>query len=259
MSHVPQANQIKEKLDGMPELYYINLDNRLDKRSYMEQLFLTHHIKGTRISATHIGNYTELIEGAIPTRLRPAEIATSISHLRAIKYWYDHSEEDMAMICEDDLSFETVSMWNTTWKTVVSRLPFYWEIFQCSLTYHPQQPVAISLHHHQTYDFSCVCYVIKRSYAKRLLELYERNGKWKLDYPTAFPLTAEELLYRPGACVSLPLFCYTNQFESSIQTKEHMMTFHEYSRNIVLQVWKQVGNHDLLQMHPPLFMETKKY
>lgn len=251
---------IQKKLKGFPPVYYINLDHRVEKRAYMEKLFNEAGIKSTRISATNGAEpFVHLLDGNIPSRLRPAEIATSISHLRAIKEWYENSDSEYAFICEDDLSLETVPLWNFTWEEFMLRLPYYWEIAQCSITYHPNQPVVVSLHHHQTHDFSCVCYVIRRSYAKRLLSLYDRDGLWKLDYPTALPLTAEELLYRPGACLSIPLFCYTNQFESSIQTKEHMKTFHEYSRNIVLEVWRHIGvSYDLLSTYPPLVMESKK-
>lgn len=131
---------------------------------------------------------------------------------------------------------------------MVDKLPYYWDIFQCCITYHPLHPATISLHTHQTTDFSAVCYLIRRPYAEKLMSLYWRAGTWKLDYPSTLSLTAEEILYRPGVCLSMPLFTYTNEFESSIQTREHMNSYHVPSREFIIQVWQHVKktNTDVL-------------
>jgi hypothetical protein len=63
----------------------------------MEQLFQNNGLQSTRISATNgAESFVHLLDGNMPSRLRPAEIATSISHLRAIKEWFDNSDEEFA-------------------------------------------------------------------------------------------------------------------------------------------------------------------
>jgi len=247
---------ISNALNGLPPVYYINLDDRVDKNQYMQTLFQGYGISHQRISATDGKKPVQpLLYGNIPSKLKQTEIACCISHLRAIHEWLSNSETEYAMFCEDDLSFDTVIYWNRTWTEFMGRVPFYWDIIQCCITFHPNQPPTVNMHMHQTTDFSCVCYVLKRSYGKKLMELYYRDGLWKLDYEYPIALTAEEMLYRPGSCVSLPLFTYTNQFMSSIQTKEHMTTYHEYSRNLALQIWKQKGTCDLFSFHPPIILK----
>jgi len=246
-------------LDHLPPLYYINLDHRSEKRAYMEQLLSSHQLQGTRISATNglVDNSDLLHEGVIPARLKPTEIACTISHLRAIREWLTTSDTETALICEDDLSLDTVQHWPFTWRHVMDQLPYYWDIFQCCITYHPLHPPIISLHLHQTTDFSNVAYVIRRSYAEKLMRLYWRDGTWKLDYPSVYPLTVEEVVYKPGVCFSLPLLTYTNEFESSIQTKEHMNTYHVPSREFICSIWKQIHktNVNVLNLQQPVKVE----
>ena len=246
-------------LQNLPPLYYINLDERKEKRVYMDNLLTKHNIQGSRICATngHLENSNLLNKHVIMSRLKNTEIACTISHLRAIQEWLTTSDTETALICEDDLSFDTVEYWSFTWKDVMDRLPYYWDIFQCCITYHPLHPPTISLHVHQTTDFSCVCYLINRRYAEKLMSLYWRDGSWKLDYFSAYPLTAEEVLYKPGVCISLPLFTYTNEFESSIQTKEHMKLYHVPSREFIVSIWKQIhkSNLDLLNLYKPVTLQ----
>ena len=248
-------------LDTLPPLYYINLDHRSEKRDYMERLLHAHGVVGTRIAATNgLDDIRSLLyHGVVPKGLKSTQLACTISHLRAIRHWLTTSDTDTALICEDDVSFDTVANWPFTWATVMSQLPYYWDMFQCCITYHPMHPATISLHPHQTTDFSCVAYVIRRRYAEKLMDLYWRDGTWTLDYPSIYTLTAEEVLYKPGVCISLPMFTYTNEFESSIQTKEHMNQYHTPSREFVLDVWKQVRvsrmpMRTLLQLDSPVTM-----
>lgn len=249
---------ISSALEGLPHIYYINLDDRKDKNQYMVQLLTGYNLPYTRISATDGKKSVKpFLDGNIPDKLKQTEIACCISHLRAIREWLTTSDTEVAMFCEDDLSLDTVLYWNSTWKQFMKRVPFYWDILQCCITYHPNHPPVMNIHMHQTTDFSCVCYVLHRKYAMKLMDLYWRNETWKLDYDYHVGLTAEELLYRPGACISIPLFTYTNQFLSSIQTKEHMNTYHEYSRKLVLDVWKQKGNHDLLSFYPSIILQKQ--
>jgi len=242
-----------EKLENLPPVYYINLDHRVDKRAHMERNVVSSpHVKSTRVSATdgRVDNTALMYQGVVPPRLKPTEVACTLSHLRAIREWLTTSDTETVLICEDDVSLETVDSWPFTWSEVVNKLPYYWDVFQCCITYHPLHPATISLHMHQTTDFSDVCYLIRRSYAEKLMSLYWRDGVWKLDYSSVLPLTAEEAVYRPGVCFSLPLFTYTNEFESSIQTREHMNSYHVPSREFICNVWRQVkhGKVDLLDM-----------
>ena len=247
------------KLDNFPPLYYINLDDRIDRNVYMTTMLHKHNIKGTRISAINgrLGQHVEYID-EIPNRLRPNEIACTISHLRAIQYWLQTSDSETAIICEDDISFDESCKWPFSWSDVVSSLPFYWEILQCCVIFHPQHEIIVNLHHRTSYDYSAACYLIKRSYAERLLSYYWNSNtlKWNLTYKSPFPLTSEETVYRPGVCLTIPLFTFTNEHGSDIQTSEHLETYHTFSKKIYTTLWNQVQLIDksitILTIHPQI-------
>lgn len=244
------------KLDSFPPIYYINLDYRTDRNEHIEKLIKIHNLNATRISATNGSESLESLLDSMPSGLRPNEIACTLSHLRAIQHWLHTSDTETAVICEDDVSFDSVDSWNFSWKDVMKALPYYWEIFQCSIIYHPKHEIVLNLHNRSTFNYSAACYVIKRSYAERLMSYYWNTitQRWKLDYISAVPLTSEETIFRPGACLSLPLFSFTNEHGSNIQTQDHIETYHIFSKKIHTLLWQQIAQSSiqLLQMNPSI-------
>ena len=252
-------------------VYYINLESRSDRDSYMRQQCQTYQIDATRISAT-TGTDVHNAVTSMPRHLRPNEVACSVSHLRAIEHWLTHSSTEMALICEDDVLFNDRSV--SIMSDLIHELPYYWDICQLSIIYHPNQLIIVNLHSRTTYDYSTACYLIRRPYAEKLMKMYRRAeeakseeakseakenvhvSSWKLDYDLSLPLTAEEVLYRPGACLSLPLFSTTDQFESDIQTKEHVQTYHKFSRDLHTSIWKQ-SIPTVLKTHPLLVLQSQ--
>lgn len=243
-------------LEHLPPIYYINLDRCEDRRLHMEKMLSSYGLQGTRIQATDGSKPVDHLVDVMPVRLRPNEIACTISHLRAIQTWLTTSDSDMALICEDDLSFETVEHWPFNWTHLIQRLPYYWEIVQLCIIYHPKQEINVNLHTRTNYDFSAACYMMKRSYAQRLMSYYWNavTSRWKLDYPLSVGLTSEEAVYRPGSCLSIPLFTFTNEHGSSIQTAEHVETYHAFSKRVVMSMWKQLKQSglDILNTFPPI-------
>ena len=242
-------------LESFPPVYYINLDHRQDRKKHMDEIIATYSLQATRVSAVNGKKPMESYVERRPQNLRPVEIACTLSHLQAIREWYTTSDTNTAIICEDDVCFSEVPSWGCSWADIVARLPAYWEVVQLCIIYHPLQDKILNLHHRTTYDFSTAIYMIKRSYAQKLLQLYwkEDIGKWNLDgayYP--LPLSAEEALYRPGVTLSLPLFVFMGTMGSDIQSQEHQDQYHAFSKQLYHYVWKQYAGKglSLLQMMP---------
>jgi GR25 family glycosyltransferase involved in LPS biosynthesis len=240
-------------MNEFPPMYYINLDNRVDRNEHMKSIISSFNMKATRISATNVENYKVCVE-SVPNWLRPSEIACLVSHLRAIRKWLTTSDSDIAMICEDDVSFEHVPQWNFTWGQFMNSLPYYWEICQCCIIFHPQQKIIINMHDRTEFDYSAACYILKRSYAERLMSYYwnPSTEKWKFDFPISYRLTSEEAIYRPGACISIPLFSFTNEHGSNIQTEDHIETYHTFSKCVHNMLWSQISAINILSMNPPI-------
>jgi hypothetical protein len=224
----------------------------------METSLREYKISGVRVPATDGSDGLESLARLVdklPDNLSPNELACTISHLRAIKFWLETSKSDTAIICEDDICFSAVKKWNFSWDDVIASLPYYWEILQGCIIYHPQKEKIVTLHHRTSYDFSAAFYVIRRSYALRLMSYYwsPAANKWTLDYKTALKLTSEESIFRPGVCLSMPLFTFTNEHGSDIQSADHLESWHALSKKIHVAIWDQLPslkNASILQMFP---------
>jgi GR25 family glycosyltransferase involved in LPS biosynthesis len=242
-------------LESFPPLYYINLDSRQDRKKHMEKMINMYSLQATRISAVNGKNLVDQYVEQIPPRLRQVEIACTVSHLTAIREWYTTSNSETAIICEDDVCFDGVTSWGSSFNEIVNELPPYWDMVQLCIIYHPLHEKIISLHHRVTYDFSAAIYMIRRSYAEKLLKLYwkEDIGKWNINgYHYPLPLTSEEAIYRPGVILSIPLFTFMDTMGSDIQSKEHLDQYHAYSKKLYEHIWKQYKGKAkaLLQMMP---------
>jgi hypothetical protein len=55
---------------------------------------------------------------------------TIISYLNAMKNWYDTTNDEYAIFCDDDMSFESIDYWNFTWQEFLDALPQDWDSIQ---------------------------------------------------------------------------------------------------------------------------------
>ncbi|NBQ70382.1 MAG: hypothetical protein EBU46_16735, partial [Nitrosomonadaceae bacterium] len=259
-------------LAGLPPVFYINLDRRPDRRAHMEAQFGRYGCANySRIPATD-GEAAAAAVVAAPPGLRWAEVACTVSHLRAIQEWLCRPAPpgaapgslaaDAALICEDDLSLETVPFWGCDWRAVEAALPLHWDVLQLAIIYgalgDPSvTTITMGLHYRADADFSTCAYLIRRPYARRLVgSLWDApTRRWRFP-ESPLRLAAEEVLYRPARCLSLPLFTYLDGAPgaagaigaSDIQSPEHVAALHARSRAAVLTSWPQHTALKLLRM-----------
>ena len=55
---------------------------------------------------------------------------TIISYLTAMRNWYETTNEEYAIFCDDDMSFESIDHWSFTWQEFIDNLPQDWECVQ---------------------------------------------------------------------------------------------------------------------------------
>lgn len=107
------------------------------------------------------------------------------SHLKAIKSWLETTNEDYTFFCEDDLSTETVHYWNFNWSQFFERIPNDWGIVQLVILRNEEHGFLLFGDQFRTRcwcDWSCAGYLIKRSFAKKLIENYYPNNIFTLEY-----------------------------------------------------------------------------
>ena len=251
-----EKNKSVYKLKGLPPIYWLNLDSDEHRRMYMEAQFkyweLDNH---TRISGFdgRVDDVCEHISGIAPDNMTTNEIGCCMSHLKAIKHFYNETESDYCIIFEDDVSFDTVKFWDFTWKDFFSKLPYDWDCVQlttiCTGTIHVQ------LHNHFINDFSAAAYLITRHHAAKIIKNHIRKEKYKLDIGVKPRAVSEDTIFGTGKTYSMPIFLYRLDLGSAIHP-EHIDIFHKGSHDALMQFWQQQGSQitldQLIQYDPYL-------
>ena len=249
-----EKNKSVHKLKGLPPIYWLNLDSDEHRRMYMEAQFkyweLDNH---TRISGFdgRVDDVCEHISGIAPDNMTTNEIGCCMSHLKAIKHFYNETESDYCIIFEDDVSFDTVKFWDFTWKDFFSKLPYDWDCVQlttiCTGTIHVQ------LHNHFINDFSAAAYLITRHHAAKIIKNHIRKEKYKLDIGVKPRAVSEDIIFGTGKTYSMPIFLYRLDLGSAIHP-EHIDIFHKGSHDALMQFWQQQGSQitlDQLMQYDP--------
>jgi len=181
------------KLENFPTINYISIHenkNRIDelvKKFDRYNLKYIPHVFERCTSIEKITNHLhKMSDGQIIKILddesiseymvdNPPYYGAHTSHFKAIKEWYETTNEEYGLFCEDDLSFETVEYWNFTWSEFFDRVPKQWQTIQLSITstdtmyyFEPE----VHFRNRCWDDYSCTCYLIKRTHAERLLNSY---------------------------------------------------------------------------------------
>ena len=119
-------NKSVHKLKGLPSIYWLNLEADQHRRIYMEAQFKYWEIENhTRISGFdgRTDDVCEYLSGRAPDGITENELGCCMSHLKAIKHFYEETDEPYALIFEDDVVLDISKYWNFKWKDFTSRLP----------------------------------------------------------------------------------------------------------------------------------------
>ena len=229
---------ISEKLSGIGEIYYINLDSNPERKEFMENQFLkyniTNYIRVPGFDAKKEG-VDSILCGSRPKDMSDGEIGCTVSHLKAINHWYNNSNSSYAVIMEDDLMFDLAEHWNFTWDDFIKELPYDWDVVQLSIiSIKRLYPV---LHKRFINSYSTACYIINRKYAEKLINLHVCEDKYKLDLGSKPRAVSDDLIYNAGNTYSLPLLLANLDLESSIH-QNHLDDYHKVSYYCIEFLWK---------------------
>jgi GR25 family glycosyltransferase involved in LPS biosynthesis len=237
-----EKNKSVYKLQNFGPIYYINLDDQPERKEFMESQFKYWEIENyTRISAYDGRNddLSDIIKGKYPENVSAAEIGCLTSHLKAIKYWYENSDTPYAIFMEDDCIIDNAKYWNFTWQEFICRVPYNWDCLQLAVIC--TGDIHLQIHHHQANEFSTACFLITRRYAKKLLDLYYRDGKYYNLEKSKPRAVADDLIYNSGVTYTTPLLLYKIELGSTIHP-DHVDTFHRASYNGLSAFWQNKGS-----------------
>ena len=167
---------LNNKLKGLPTIYYTNLDNRTDRREYMESQFDRWGIKnfvrvsGTKYLASKHEEWRDKYVGEGHAWGQIQHTANAITHLEMIKNWLQTTNETYMLMMEDDIDLSTIEYWNFDWEYLMNNIPYDWDCIQFScLVKRALKFFLTPKPDHGTYFGPCL---INRHYAEKLIRLH---------------------------------------------------------------------------------------
>lgn len=250
------------KLEGFPSVYYLSLEESIDRRNHLKEQFKEYGIENINgVISKRFHECNDVVKGQFVHELTDASKGCCVSHIKCIKRWFDESfDEPFAFFCEDDLSLKTVEYWNFTWKEFISYLPNDWDCIQ--LMWVRESIGEVKFRERYLDDWAASAYLITRDYAKKLLDTYYQNGEFIFDIPVdgwRLQPIIENVIFPMGKTYGAPLFVeevykfdatFTKSieftgFKDEYEIVEGQGPTHITSHDDVLNWWKENSDNSL--------------
>lgn len=244
------------KLKNFPSIRYVSLKGsearRKDLLTQFEKYGITNHkmIEAIDGRVEDFSNGHPNVSGEFVYTLESEVLAAGMSHIKAIFDWYHTTEEEYGFFCEDDIKFDMVDYWNFTWDEFMAEVPEDWKVLQLALIrINPLNQHDMVVHRKKWDDWSCCAYLIRRSYAKQLIEDYYDGVNFTLTIKGTNHHPLPENLVYPGnylQCYTFPLFTENRAHQSTLIRKDS----HEHHDNVqiaackyIINWWEKEGRH----------------
>lgn len=260
------------KLEGFGPVYWVTLKTSIERQSLMQDQFnnlgIANHKAFYGFDCRETDPYSTpgFLDGPCINMLPPGHICSVISHLQAIENWYSTEDSEYLIVMEDDMYLGSVQYWNFTWQDISTRLPNDWEIVQLSLIRENFIPRSfMRVRYRYANNWSAGAYMLKRSYAKKLIDRFFTNTGFYFDLESLdgdiIPLIENvlfEINYGWGA-YTLPLFNENISIPSSFYPHfidtEHKFDSHINSAKFIQKWWKTSGkNKTVEELMAPTFL-----
>ena len=236
---------LNNKLKNIPHVYYFNLDNRIDRRNYMETQFkkwgITDYtrVSGTKYLASERSQWEDLIIDKLQYKLLVPIAANAITHLDFLKRWLNETNDEYLILMEDDYDLGIIQYWHFDWDYLMSRIPYDWDCIQLGF----EDPNGIQFFLHpidSAHDFGpCL---LNRDYVQKLVDLHCVGDKYKLvntlcnaawnkQEDVAGSGTVDYFICHPGKTYCLPLIT-TNPSFASFENNSRIQYFYRRGGDI---------------------------
>lgn len=238
-----QSNKVENKLEGFPTAYYISLEECKDRRKELELQFKQYNVYPKSIVSKRFSESNDIITGKYVYQLNDGTKGCCVSHLKAIKKWYETTDESYGFFCEDDLSLETVKYWNFTWNKFIESIP---EDAECVQLFTIRDEFdTYDIRERYWNDWGATAYIMTRDYAKKIIDTYIKEDSYHLEIPNydIMPLIENILFASVGKTYTYPLFVEKIEFDSTFvghddDVSDGHKTNHKKARDLVLNHWK---------------------
>ncbi|BCS83432.1 glycosyltransferase [Cotonvirus japonicus] len=253
--HIIEHHNIIMKLDNFPKILWINLNQSVDRRKYMNNL-IGNYFSNIRIPAVNGFDENVINETCIQnSKLSPQENACTCSHITAIRYFLENTQESRVVVFEDDVSFDFLKMIPFDWSEFESNLPLNYSVIQLAVSCDRGGITDIKLVpiNIESKSYCSTAYLISRRGAQEIIDKYLFvNGK--LDLSSQTYATADSMIANTNACYSIPIFTY--QTTNSLIHPYHL-PLHVKSKVQQFKLWKNCFDN-LKTFNKQKFLENIK-
>jgi hypothetical protein len=243
---------LQNKLKGLPKIYYVNLDNRTDRRDYMESQFdrwkISNYqrVSSSKYLASEIDSWRDVFVDGQYVHENVAVTANAITHLEMIKNWLENTNEPYMIMMEDDYDLNLIEYWHFDWEYLMDNIPYDWDCIQ--LGYESDTYLNFYLHPKiilGTYFGACM---INRHYAEKIIRLhYNSDGKVSLKMKLNFIsskqsikdcLSVDYFICGGGRTYCIPLITCDNDLGSYEDDIPIIRPHHIKSRKLYYDWWQ---------------------
>jgi GR25 family glycosyltransferase involved in LPS biosynthesis len=212
--------------------FWINLENSVSRRINLLKEFADNNItEHYRVNAYLSVDDTKSAK----------ESACCRSHLQALTHFLLNTNDEYALICEDDLTFELKKYWKQSVEDVVKNAPSDWGIIQLATII---QNIDGKFSHRELYfkwgdqkSSSCLAWVIHRKCAIKLLNTYiSSNNIFAVATPDCWSSGIYQRVDKYTEFTSYtykyPMFIYPDDNDSQL---DNSLDLHKASKRQLLQ------------------------
>jgi hypothetical protein len=234
------------KLEGMPSIYYTNLDHRVDRKEYMEtqfnywQIKNYHRISSSKYLSTEEKKWEYLVLDKFLC-FGSAQVANSITHLEMIKNWLKTTNEEYMIIMEDDYDLSLIDYWNFDWNYLMNNIPKNWDCIQLGFENNKFIPFFLHPTHHNHGFGPCL---INRDYAKKLIKLHCIGDKFLLNIKSndvrhkKIYGMVDSFILEAGKTYSIPLITNNPDFGSDYDLFGEAREWFSECKNLYYDWWQ---------------------
>ena len=173
----------KGKLRNFPHVYYVNLDNRTDRKEYMEKQFEFWRLDFTRVSSSKYAASkakewgADKVTGKV-TGMPAYVVGNAVTHLEFMKDWLNTSTDPWLLLMEDDYDLNLFQYWNFNWDYLMNRIPYDWDCLQ--IGYESTKFIPFFLHPKLNHTYFGPV-ILQRDYVEKILDLHSDGDKWNFE------------------------------------------------------------------------------
>ena len=234
----------KGRLRNFPHIYYVNLDNRKDRRIYMEDQFQQWRLEYTRVSSSNyaeskVQDWSHKIDGKCKN-LPVYVVGNAITHLEFMKDWLSTSTDPFLCLMEDDYDLNLIQYWNFNWDYLMNRIPYDWDCLQ--IGFESTKFIPFFLHPKLNHSYFGPV-ILQRDYVEKILDLHSSGDKWKFlgnIGDSKFNSTAATVDYfigHTGRTYSISLITTNDKLTSGENSVTINRIHHTKSRNAYYHWW----------------------